>query len=452
MNRSAPENDLIAPVGMTTIVTTDLVGITRGRSFPRDELDSYAAAGVGWVPANSAITPQSSVADDNPWGAYGDLRLIPDMASRVQVPNGPDADAGALDFIHADICETDGSPWAACPRTLLRNEVQRYREQLGLDVTAAFEHEFNLTGLQAQPAHHHAFSLVAQHTAARFGGWLLSALRAGGVEPEMFLPEYGQSQYEITCRPTQGVAAADRAVNVREITREIARQMGLELSFSPKLEEQGVSNGVHLHVSLQDQDGQAVMYDATQANGLSTLGQQWAAGVLKYLPALCAFSAPTPISYLRLKPHHWSASYACLGQRNREASLRICPTITIGGKSPAKQYNLEFRPLDATASPHLSMATLLIAGRLGIEQALELNATTDEEPDTLSDQQRQARGIVALPGSLEQALACLREHPELCEALPKVMIDAYLAIKAQELAATRQLSPPELCDHYARLY
>lgn len=451
MNRPTPGNGLITPIAMTTIVTTDLIGITRGRSFPTDELESYQASGCGWVPANSALTPQDVVADNNPWGAYGDLRLIPDMNSRVQVPNGPDANAPALDYVHADICETDGRPWAACPRTLLRNEVERYRDELGLDVTAAFEHEFNLGELDTQPSHR-AFSLGAQHHAANFGGWLLSALRAAGVEPEMFLPEYGKAQYEITCRPTQGVAAADRAVNIREITREIARQMGLDISFSPKLEEHGVSNGVHLHISLQDQDGTPVMYDPEHTNGLSTLGQHWAAGVLKYLPALCAFSAPTPISYLRLKPHHWSASYACLGQRNREASLRICPTITIGGKSPAKQYNLEFRPLDATSSPHLSMATVLMAGRLGIEQKLALNATTDEEPDTLTDEQREARNIIALPGTLGEALACLRQSKELFEALPKLMMDAYFAVKAQELKSTEPFTPAELCEHYARLY
>ncbi|WP_339547696.1 glutamine synthetase family protein [Pseudomonas sp. RA_35y_Pfl2_P32] len=451
MSRPTPDTGMIGPVAMTTIVTTDLIGITRGRSFPTDELESYQASGCGWVPANSALTPQDVVAENNPWGAYGDLRLIPDMHTRVKVPNGPDATAPGLDFIHADICETDGRPWAACPRTLLRTEVERYRDQLGLEVTAAFEHEFNLGELDA-PLSHRAFSLGAQHHAASFGGWLLSALRAGGVEPEMFLPEYGKAQYEITCRPTQGVAAADRAVNVREITREIARQMGLAISFSPKLQEDGVSNGVHLHISLQDQQGNPVMYDPDTSNGLSTLGQHWAAGVLKYLPALCAFSAPTPISYLRLKPHHWSASYACLGQRNREASLRICPTITIGGKSPANQYNLEFRPLDATASPHLSMATVLIAGRLGIEQKLALNATTDEEPDTLTDEQRQARHIVALPGSLGEALDCLRHHYELFEALPKLMLDAYFAIKTQELKSTDSFTPTELCDHYARIY
>jgi glutamine synthetase len=434
---------------MTTIVTTDLIGVTRGRSFPTDELEAYQVAGCGWVPANSALTPQDIIASSNPWGAYGDLRLIPDMSSRVTVNNGPDANAPALDFIHGDIRETDGRPWGACPRTLLRNEVERYRSELGLKINAAFEHEFNLGNGAAE---HLAFSLEAQRQGAEFGGWLLSALRAGGVEPEMFLPEYGKHQYEITCRPALGVAAADRAVNVREITREIARQMGLDLSFAPKTSAQAVCNGVHLHVSLQDLTGHPVMYDAGTTNCLSTLGQHWAAGVLHYLPALCAFTAPTPVSYERLQPHHWSASYACLGQRNREAALRICPTVSLGGKAVAAQYNLEFRAMDATASPHLAMAALLIAGRLGIEQRLALNAITDEVPDSLSEEQRQARGIIALPASLSQALECLRNSEALIEALPSALLDTWFALKTEELRLTEQLSPANLCEHYARLY
>jgi glutamine synthetase len=439
----------LTPLPMTTLVTTDLIGVTRGRSFPTDELEHYQAAGCGWVPANSALTPQDIIASTNPWGAYGDLRLIPDLGSRVTVGNGPDVDAPALDFIHGDIRETDGRPWGACPRTLLRDEIERYRDELGLQVNAAFEHEFNL---HAGFAEHPAFSLEAQRQGAEFGGWLLSALRAGGVEPEMFLPEYGKHQYEITCRPTLGVAAADRAVNVREITREIARQMGLDLSFAPKTAADAVCNGVHLHVSLLDLAGQPMLYDAGTSNGLSSLGQHWAAGILHYLPALCAFTAPTPVSYERLQPHHWSASYACLGQQNREAALRICPTVTLGGKSVAQQFNLEFRAMDATASPHLAMAALLIAGRLGIEQRLALNAITDEIPDSLNDEQRQARGIIALPASLAQALDCLRNSGAFTAWLPKPLLDTYYALKTEELALTEQLSPADLCEHYARLY
>ncbi|MHC8300467.1 type I glutamate--ammonia ligase [Pseudomonas sp. ZS1P83] len=442
-------SERLLPLPMTTLVTTDLIGVTRGRSFPTDELEHYQRAGCGWVPANSALTPQDIIASTNPWGAYGDLRLMPDLVSRVTVNNGPDPDAPALDFIHSDIRETDGRPWGACPRTLLRNEVERYRAELGLQVNAAFEHEFNVNAGEVE---HLAFSLQAQRQGAEFGGWLLSALRAGGVEPEMFLPEYGKHQYEITCRPTLGVAAADRAVNVREITREVARQMGLDLSFAPKTSEQAVCNGVHLHVSLLDLAGQPVMYDAGTTNGLSTLGQHWAAGILHYLPALCAFTAPTPVSYARLQPHHWSASYACLGQRNREAALRICPTTSLGGKSVATQFNLEFRAMDATSSPHLAMAALLIAGRLGIEQRLALNAITDEVPDSLNEEQRQARGIVALPASLAQALDCLRNSEALIEALPSALLDTYFALKTEELTLTERLSPAERCEHYARLY
>lgn len=439
----------LTPLPMTTLVTTDLIGITRGRSFPTDELEHYQAAGCGWVPANSALTPQDIIASSNPWGAYGDLRLVPDLDSRVTVGSGPDANAPVLDFIHADIRETDGQAWGACPRTLLRDEIERYRDELGLQVNAAFEHEFNL---HAGFAEHAAFSLEAQRQGAEFGGWLLSALRAGGVEPEMFLPEYGKHQYEITCRPTLGVAAADRAVNMREISREIARQMGLELSFAPKTAAEAVCNGVHLHVSLLDLAGQPMLYDAGTSNGLSSIGQHWAAGILHFLPALCAFTAPTPLSYERLQPHHWSASYACLGQQNREAALRICPTVTLGGKSAAQQFNLEFRAMDATASPHLAMAALLIAGRLGIEQRLALNAITDEIPDSLNDEQRKARGIVALPASLSQALDCLRDSAALNEWLPKPLLDTYYALKTEELALTEQLSPADLCEHYARLY
>jgi glutamine synthetase len=213
-----------------------------------------------------------------------------------------------------------------------------------------------------------------------------------------------------------------------------------------------VCNGVHLHLSLQNLSADPVLHDAVSSNGLSSLGQHWAAGMLHYLPALCALTAPTPLSYERLQPHHWSASYACLGQRNREAALRICPTVSLGGKPLANQYNLEFRAMDATASPHLAMAALLIAGRLGIQQRLPLQAVTDEIPDELDETQRRARGIIALPTTLAQALDCLRHSGALLETLPGPLVETYFALKAQELALTQALSPVERCEHYARIY
>ncbi|MCG3026218.1 glutamine synthetase family protein [Pseudomonas aeruginosa] len=398
----------LQPVRLVSFVTTDLAGITRGRSLPLATLEEQLASGCGWVPANSSLTPQDLIDESSPWGSHGDLRLLPDPNSRVRVEQGPDAAAPALDYLHGNLVETDGTPWPACPRGLLLAEVERYRDS-GLQVIAAFEHEFSLLGLPGErPAA--AFSLQAQRAAGQFPGWLVSALAQAGTEPEMFLPEYGQRQYEVTCRPAQGVAAADRAVNVREVTREVARQMGLRTCFAPLPAPGAVTNGVHLHLSLQHADGSPLLYEPGRPNDLSELGEHWAAGVLAHLPALCALTAPTAASYLRLKPHHWSAAYACLGLRNREAALRICPVVSVGGKPLGKQYN------------------------------------------RLSDEERQARGIQALPATLGDALDCLQRDETLCAELPKPLLDTYLAMKRHELALTAGLSDDDLCRHYAELY
>ncbi|CAF3499582.1 unnamed protein product [Rotaria sp. Silwood1] len=324
-NLSISVRSSLQPTALTMLVTTDLAGITRGRALPTETIDDYWSSGCGWVPAASAVTPQGIVADPNPWGSHGDLRLLPDRNSRVRIINGPNPTTPTFDFIHCNIIETDGKAWSGCPRELLRQEIQRYHDIFGMRVKAAFEHEFTLNGRQCM-SDLPAFSLRAHRHVADFAGWLVTALQSAGVEPEMFLPEYGRSQYEITCQPTEGIAVADRAVNLREITRDIARQMNMHASFSPQPYVGAISNGVHLHLSIQDLDGRPLLYQEGRRYDLSELGEHWAAGVLHHLPALCALTAPTPVSYMRLKPHHWSAAYVCLGYRNREASLRISPT------------------------------------------------------------------------------------------------------------------------------
>ncbi|CAF4352523.1 unnamed protein product, partial [Rotaria sordida] len=154
---------------LTMLVTTDLTGITRGRAFPSEAIDDYWNSGCGWVPADSALTPQDVIADSNPWGSHGDLRLLPDRKSRVRISNGPNPTAPMFDIIHCDIIETDGKAWSVCPRELLRQEIQRYHNMLGMRVTAAFEHEFILNGRQCM-SDLPAFSLRAHRHVADFAG------------------------------------------------------------------------------------------------------------------------------------------------------------------------------------------------------------------------------------------------------------------------------------------
>jgi glutamine synthetase len=70
---------------------SDLSGLGRGRAFPLDELEERIITGAGWVPADQALTPIDTIADPNPWGPIGDLRLLPDRSTEVRAdlwPNG----------------------------------------------------------------------------------------------------------------------------------------------------------------------------------------------------------------------------------------------------------------------------------------------------------------------------------------------------------------------------
>src|SRR4030081_3596831 len=98
--------DLIA------LVCCDLGAIVRGRSLPASDLDAHLAAGVGWVPANHALTPLGPLAEPNPFGSTGDLRLLPDVRTRVRVESG--AGDAALELVLCDIVQTDGDPWECC--------------------------------------------------------------------------------------------------------------------------------------------------------------------------------------------------------------------------------------------------------------------------------------------------------------------------------------------------
>lgn len=59
---------------LVALVCCDLGSIVRGRSLFASAVEGALAQGVGWVPANHALTPLGPVAEPNPFGSTGDLR------------------------------------------------------------------------------------------------------------------------------------------------------------------------------------------------------------------------------------------------------------------------------------------------------------------------------------------------------------------------------------------
>jgi glutamine synthetase len=432
---------------LVSLVCCDLGAIVRGRSLFASALPAAEAAGVGWVPANHALTPLGPVADGNPYGSTGDLRLLPDPSTRVRVEAG--TGAGALELLLCDIVETDGRQWECCPRQFLREALRELEAELGGRLVASFEHEFQflMDSFAGLP-----FSLEAHRRGEPFATRVMAALTEAGVEPERIFPEYAPHQFEIPVAPAEGMASADRAVVMREVVREVARREGKRASFAPLLDVAQAGNGVHIHVSVIDRDGKPLFYDGARPGCLSETGERFAAGILAHARALTAFTAPSPVSATRLQPHRWSAGAMCVAERNREALLRIPPLVEFAGADPGRQLRLEYRGADAAANPYLALGALVRAGLDGVRSRLPAPPILDRDPAELEGREAERFGVGALPGSLEESMGALADDATARGWMGPLLYEAYVSVKRAEIEAARDVDVKELCARYAAIY
>ena len=425
--------------------TCDLAGKVRGKAFPVSDLGRRLERGVGWTPTNVQINCFDGIAD-SPFGALGDLLLVPDEGTRVDLEFTTRTES----FILGDIITLEGQPWDFCMRSLLRSALNRLQEVAGVKLLAAFEHEFQMkskSGLAGEGFGRSGFehqrdlceSIVAQITAA-------------GLKPDSIMKEYGPEQYEVVIGPEVGIRAADAAVMVREITRSTARFLNEEATFTPIRDPKGVGNGVHIHMSFLDLMGNPKTYDPAGDCGMSKITSAFSAGVLKYLDSILALTAPSVISYLRLTPHRWSAAYNNLGFHDREASLRVCPTTVKDPLEIERQFNIEYRAADASACPHLALAAIIHAGVQGIEDGLTAPKASEEDLSLLSADELSKRGFVRLPETLEDALERMCNNPMLSKWFPDGFLPVYLSHKTSEISHVANMDDGDRCKLYETTY
>lgn len=432
---------------LTIFCCPDIAGQVRGKGFPTAELERRLRSGIGWVPTNIQITA-FDVIPDTPYGPRGDLLMLadPDTEVRVDFADGAPAEHWFLGRIRA----TNGAPWAGCLRTLLDDALARLRAATGLDLLCAFEHEFHMV---AEPGWTGtAYSLDGFRAHHAFGETLAAALRQAGLAMDSYLREFGRDQYEVTIAPRLGLRAADDAVVLRELTRATARRLGQRVSFSPMRTPDGVGNGVHIHLSFVDGSDRPATHDSAGVGGLAKVPGAFVAGVLRHLPSYTCLTAAGLVSYARLTPNRWSAAFNNLGHRDREAAVRICPVDERPGADPARQFNVEFRAADATASPHLALAAIVLAGLQGIADALPTPAPTHEDLGTLDAAALAARGLRALPRSLADALDAFAADGTVRGWFPAELVDLYLRHKRGEIRVLDGKAPEELCRAYERVY
>jgi glutamine synthetase len=351
----------------------------------------------------------------------------------------------ALHYYMCDLHDPSGARWPGCPRGALVAALQALQDATGLRLQASFEHEFMLVGA---PLTGSGYSFERVRAAEPFPSALVAALSEAGCEPETILSEYGLDQFEVTCRPAAALQAADRALAVREIAREIARNHGWRATFTPLVEPDAVGNGVHIHLSFWSGDTPAT-YDESGIHGLSATAAAFVAGILAHAESVCSLTAPSPVSYGRLQPGRWSAGRAALATGDREALLRIQELGASRADEIPRGFNFEFRAVDATASPHLALTALVRAGLSGIKDGLALR----EGPDgAVAVSQAGAVLSSRLPTSLDAALDAFEGDDATPEWLSSELRTAFLSLKRHELASSAAEDPAVVCARYANAY
>jgi glutamine synthetase len=436
MVRPLPEDTL-----WVRFVFVDHAGIPKAKAVHRDGFEGRARAGVGLAKGVLALDPSGALHPESGLSPVGECRLIPDLSTLTTLPF-----ARAQAMVSCDMTEPDAqTPWEGCPRSALKRVLGRLAER-GYRSLASYEAEFYVWDSEGPLDRTPYAGSYALSTAAEFVAELALVLDQMGIRPEQCHAEVGQGNLELSVAEDEALAAADKRVMVLETIRGVAHRMGLETTMAPKPYVQGAGNGHHLHVSLYEEEA-SILFDASGA--LSGPGSGFVAGILEHLPAVMAFTAPSPNSYQRLAPGMWASAYAAYGLDNREAAVRLASPVA--GRESATA-NVELKPVDVTSNPYLALAAVLAAGMDGIERGLDPGEPTMVDPATLSDEERTSKGIRPLPASPDEALDALEDDSALKEALGEPLVRTHVAVGRAQAAIARELPPEEIAATATMLY
>ncbi|HTK07375.1 MAG TPA: glutamine synthetase family protein [Ktedonobacteraceae bacterium] len=433
----------------------DTGGIIRAKAAHAHSLADRIETGIGHSVALSAWTGVETLADIEGMGPVGEYRLVPDPETFTllpYVPARPDAS------MMCDMIALDKQPWGACPRSFLKRMIARLDSQ-GMRMESSVEHEFYFARRDDNGAYVPAdyaltYSTTGLDERADVMSAILDTLEAQGISIELFHTELGPSQQELSIHHADVLRAADHVCLVRETIRGVAHTFGLLATFAPKPWLDQAGSGAHIHWSLwgteeSEYPAKNLLSDASQPGGLSETGRYFIGGVLKHIRGLVALSCGSVNSYSRLQPHHWSSAYSAWGFDNREAAVRV-PSLQWGRET--QSTNLELKCADHSGNPYLAMGAIIAAGLDGITNRIQPGEPAAIDPGNYSEEERNRRGIVRLPTSLDEALGELERDEVLLEALGSSLATSYLAVKRNEIEYFRDKSAQEIVDQHFYKY
>ena len=301
------------------LMWTDYVGLARCRGVPADQFKSRHAHGLGWAVAGQALTPFEDIAP-NPWGPMTEVRQTPVLATQTRIAIWDDAPA-----FHFALCDAliAGESWDCCVRGFLRTRlpISNARPASPSPRPSSMNSSCRATVCHGS----------CPFRWSRCVSWRLSPPMSPAhfAPPQSVLKRSSPNMVSASMRyPADLPSASPAPTAPSSPARSSAKRRAVEASApaSPRSPRRRASATARMCISAGRHKGVNRTLDAKEAATLSRPAQHFTAGVVRYMPEFCALVAPSPVSYLRLGPHHWSCGYAGFGVHNREATIRSCPS------------------------------------------------------------------------------------------------------------------------------
>lgn len=425
-------------------VVIDLCGNAIGKRLPVGHAKKMVSGGTPVCAAMQLVDVRGNTAD--PLG-YGFSDGDPDGMARPLT--------GTLCLVpwsggkHAQVlCEmsraADLSPFWYEPRRVLKRVVERFSDT-GLKPVLALELEFYLTDLE-RGAGGEPLPCASPVTRRRERqGQVLSldkldeyqevisaiqvACRAQNIPASTVISEYGPGQFEVNLEhQANPLLAADHAALLRRVVQATVRQLGYDATFMSKPFPGLSGNGLHVHLSLENENGSNA-FDPAQRSGEEILGHA-VSGLQATLHEAMAIFAPNLNVYRRFRPDEFTPVTRDWGENNRSVAFRL-PPVTEGDAR-----RLEHRVAGAEANPYLVTAAVLAGVHHGLTQ--------QDTPGEKHAGNAGAEVDETLPLTIWDALSAFKSAKILPGYLGADYIKMYHAVKTAEFTEfMEEISPRE---------
>ncbi|KAJ0255276.1 Nodulin/glutamine synthase-like protein [Hirschfeldia incana] len=412
------------------VIWVDTSGQQRCRVVQAQRFNrSVKKNGIGLTHVSMGMTSfYDGPAEDSKLTGTGEIRLVPDLSTKRVIPWTKQES-----MVLADMLVKPGEAWEYCPRETLRRVSKVLKDEFDLVMNAGFENEFYLLKNLVREGKEEYVpfdvgpycSTSSYDAASPMFHEIIPGLESLSIAVEQFHAESGKGQYEVSLGHTVASHAADNLVYTREVIRSVARKHGLLATFVPKYDLCDIGSGSHVHISLW-KNGENVFpaSDKSSAHGMSSIGEEFMAGVLFHLPSIFAVLAPIPNSYDRIQPNTFSGAFQCWGKENREAAIR---TASPPGAPDGLVTNFEIKACDGSTNPHLSLAIIMAAGIDGLRKHLQLPDPIDTNPADV------AATLKRLPETLSEAVEALEKDKVLHELLGQSLVVAITGVRKAEV-------------------